>query len=73
MTKEEALEFKSRYQAVNEFEVQELRNTSVETKLAQLNSLMSLARAAGWDRKLADDVSEARQRWLRLKGVITGE
>jgi len=69
MTRQEALEFKARYSAVNDIEIEELRSTSVEAKLAQLAALMDLARVAGWEKALASEASEARRRWLCLKGV----
>ena len=73
MTKEEALAYRSRYEAINNLEIEELRSMSLESKLAQLAWLMASAKETGWDRELADEVVEVRQRWLRLKESLKSE
>ena len=67
MTKSEALEYVARYKIVNEFEIAELRSTSIGLKLEQTNALMAAARQMGWSQALADEEAEVRERWLRLK------
>jgi hypothetical protein len=57
-----------RWKRVNEFEVQELRDTSVETKLRQLAALMASAEAFGW-REDQEEIEEVRARWNRLREI----
>ena len=55
ITKKEAREFKRRWKAVNEFEIQELRKTPPAKKLLQLSALMASVKAfPGWDEALKD-------------------
>jgi hypothetical protein len=70
MTKEEALAFKARYEAVNAFEIDELRSTSVEVKIKQTEALMASVTQFGWEKGLCEQESEVRDRWVRLKGMI---
>ena len=67
MTRLEALEYIARYKLVNEFEIAELRSTSIEVKLEQTNALMGAVHQMGWTQALADEEAEVRERWLRLK------
>ena len=67
MTKLDALEYVARYKLVNEFEIAELRSTSIEAKLEQTNALMAAVRQMGWTDALAEEEAEVRERWLRLK------
>ena len=73
MTREEAFAFKARYEAVNRVEIEELRSTSIESKLEQLNSLMASARQIGWGEKLAEEADQARERWARLRRILSWE
>ena len=67
MTKSEALEYVARYKLVNEFEIAELRSTSIEVKLEQTNALMIAGDHMEWTQALADEEAAVRERWLRLK------
>ena len=67
MTKLEALEYVARYKVVNEFEIAELRSTSIELKLEQTAALMAAVDQMGLSQALADEEAEVRERWLRLK------
>ncbi len=68
ITKKEAREFKRRWKAVNEFEIQELRKTPPAKKLLQLSALMASVKAfPGWDEALKEGEAEVRERWLKLK------
>lgn len=68
ITKKEAREFKRRWKAVNEFELQELRETPPAKKLQQLSALMASVKAfPGWDEALKEGEAEVRERWLKLK------
>lgn len=68
ISKKEAREFKRRWKAVNEFEIQELRKTPPAKKLLQLSALMALVKAfPEWDEALKEGEAEVRERWLKLK------
>jgi hypothetical protein len=57
----------ARYKLVNEFEIGELRSTSIEVKLEQTNALMAAVHQMGGTQALADEEAEVRERWLCLK------
>ena len=67
MTKAEAKAWKARWEAVNEFEREELRRTTFDTKLRQLVALMQWGRTFGWHKCSAEGENEVRERWIRLK------
>lgn len=67
ITKEEALEFKRRWELVNEAERQELRETTPEKKLRQLATLMEWVKDFGWSKALKSEEKEVRERWIKLK------
>lgn len=67
MTKAEAKAWKARFEALNEFEREELRKTTFDTKLRQLVTLMQWGRAFGWQKCPAEGENEVRDRWIRLK------
>jgi hypothetical protein len=66
---EEARAFAKRWQAVNEFELNELRSTSAELKFQQLCSLWASVSAFGWTEALAREEGIARERWAALRRV----
>jgi hypothetical protein len=67
MTKAEAQAWKARFEALNDYEREELRNTGLEVKLRQLTELMQWVRTFGWQERLAEGENEVRDRWIRLK------
>jgi hypothetical protein len=67
MTREEAIQYKARYEAVNAFEIEELRSMSLEQKLEQTSALMASVEQMGWSQAMADEETQVRERWLRLK------
>lgn len=68
MTREEAKEWRARWQRVNEFHIHEIRNTTIEERWQQLNNIFGFALARGWVKPAADDELVAvRERWARLK------
>lgn len=67
ITKKEAIEFKKRWEAVNAFEHEELRSTSMEIKLQQLAALMASVKGLGWQKALSEGEDELRDRWNRLR------
>jgi hypothetical protein len=58
--------YKDRWQAVNEFEREEMRTTSIDMRWMQLNAVVRLAIGLGF---IEPDESEAsvHQRWAKLK------
>lgn len=67
MTKEQALAFKEQWRQVAEIQLEELRSSSCEKKLKQLNVLMKWTRDFKWENKLKSDVEDVRERWIKLK------
>lgn len=67
LTREQAQWFRSRWLAVDEIELAELKAMPVDVKFRQLAGLMASGRALGWlnDPRLGDD--ETRDRWQRLR------
>lgn len=66
MTKEDALEFKNRWQIVNDFIAEEIRTTPPEVRFRQLRTMIATAhRLRGPD--LPDGSAEAQERWRLLK------
>ncbi len=71
LTKAQARAFRRRWQRVNARE-EELRNTSLEVKWQQFNTLLGWAQQWGWAAALAEGEAEVRQRWIRLRKVCGG-
>ena len=67
LTKADAAAFKARWAVVNRAERKELRATSVSRKLRQLAALMASVDKLGWTESLAQEESEVRLRWNRLR------
>ena len=69
MTREEALQFKKRWDLVEEVRLAELRQTPVELKLRQLASM--IVGGSRPETELAQ-VEKVRDRWLELKAAYRG-
>ena len=68
MTKEEALEYIGRWEPVNQFVLNEIRQLSVGEKLGQLDQLYLFAREMSWFDRMPDDESEAKNSiWIKAK------
>jgi len=67
MTKEEAQQFKERWQLVNEFINEEIRRTPLSVKLKQFAALFQFAREMGWEEELRQGEAEVQARWQRLQ------
>lgn len=67
MTKEEALAYKERYEAVNALDIEALRSMSDTEKLSQVAALMASVDQMGWREALAAEEEEVRELWVRLK------
>ena len=63
----------ARWQRVNAFQDEELRQMSPETCLRQFFSLMNLGRAIGWETSTAAEVEQVRSRWRRLREAYLGK
>jgi hypothetical protein len=67
LTRAEARAFRRRWQLVNAREVEELRNTDLDVKWRQFNTLLAWAQQLGWTEALREGDEEVRQRWVRLR------
>lgn len=67
ITKKEMKAYMKRWELVNEREREELRRTSMEKKLEQIDILMNSARQFGWGKKLSSEDKEVWQRWNLLR------
>jgi len=62
--------YRDRWAAVEEFERNELRNTSIETKLSQLSALMASRDLFAADPEREKGVVEVRERWAQLRKAL---
>jgi hypothetical protein len=67
MPKPEAKTFLDRHRLMNQREEEELRATSPETSLQQLESMYASIDVFGWREALREGESELRERWARAK------
>lgn len=67
MTKEEARQFKARWQLVNQTIAEEIRRTPASVKLRQLALMYEAGQRLGWDEDLRAGEDEVRERWRLLK------
>ena len=68
MTKEEALEFKQRWQFVNDFIAKEIRSTQPEVRFQQLRTMIATAHRLRQPDPVRDsEAAEVRERWRLLK------
>jgi hypothetical protein len=59
--------FLDRHALMNELEREELRTTSPEVSLEQLESLYASVDYLGWREALQEGEAELRQKWIRMK------
>jgi len=72
ITKQQAQEYRARWEAVAAIEQQEQRAASISQRLQQLNAIWRLAKGLGLqleNEKREKEVEIVRQRWARLKGI----
>lgn len=67
MNKNEAKNFKERWQIVNKVIAEEIRQTPAEVKLRQLAVMVEAAQMLGWAESLREGEEEVRERWRKLK------
>ncbi len=72
ITKEEALAFKKRWEEVNAFELEELKNTPPSRKVKQLATLMRWVKDFGWQNALKEGEDVVRERWIKLNRIYHG-
>lgn len=70
LTKTEAQAFRTRWEAVNAAEREELRATPIVRKFQQLVALMASVSQLGWADKLAEEETEVRDRLNRLRRIL---
>lgn len=72
MNKEQLLQYRQRWAAVEAIELEEQRTTSIALRWQQLNSIMRLAKGLKLpltSKEREKEVEEVRRRWMKLKGV----
>jgi hypothetical protein len=70
ITPDEAHAYAARWAVVEEFELEELRRTPIETKLQQLTTLMAARDLFAADPEREKGVLEVRERWARLRQLL---
>ena len=68
-----AARYRERWAIVRERLNEELRATSMETRLRQLANLMQSAHEMGWSQSLADEDEAVRARWMALRRAMLGK
>lgn len=67
----EARAYFSRWALVHEVEVGELRRTSIETKLRQLEALFASSEVFGADPDLSVEDRRVEDRWVRIRRALS--
>jgi hypothetical protein len=67
MNREDALNYKARWQLVNERTAREAREMSPAFKLEQLALMYEAGQQLGWNDDRSADEEEVRERWRRLR------
>ncbi len=67
ISKEEAQDYKRRWELANAAEIEELRSMTPTEKFHQLVALMASVDDAGWREALQEEEAEVRARWIRIK------
>ena len=67
-----AARYRRRWAIVRKRLIEELRATSMESKLRQLAGLMQSAREMGWSRSQEEEDDAVRARWMALRRATLG-
>ncbi len=59
--------WRNRWKLVNQHEIEELRRQTPDEKLAQLWTLMMVAREMGWNEQLQEEDESVRALWIKLR------
>jgi hypothetical protein len=70
VTPKQARLYLERWDLVEAFELEQLRNTSIETKARQLSALMASRDLFGEDVDRDTGVREVRERWARIRRAL---
>ena len=73
MDKQQLLEYRQGWKAVEKIELKEQRTASMALRWQQLNSILRLARGLNLpliDKEREKEVEVVRQRWMKLKGAL---
>lgn len=70
MTREEAIQFKESWAAVNQVVIQEERAKSFELRLKELAMLFRTGRLLGWQQRPTNDQEVVRARWQKIREVF---
>ena len=71
MTPEQARSYFRRFEELREVELQELRRTSMETKLRQLGAMMASRHLFAADPNRESEVQAVRERWALLRRSVS--
>ncbi len=72
LTKAQARVFRDRWRLVNAREEEEMRETSMDLKLQQFNTLLAWSYQLGWTDALGKGEEEVRARWAKLRKAHRG-
>ncbi len=72
LTHEDALASQERWRIVNERQREELRQTTIEQKMQQLDTLMRSVDVMGWRSMLAEDDWHEHELWNELRKKMNG-
>ena len=67
MTREDALQYKQRWQFINNFIAEEIRNCRPEVRFQQLRTMIATAHRLHQQEPATDAAAEVRERWRLIK------
>jgi hypothetical protein len=71
MTRADLEAYRARWEAVNRFQIEEMRRTPIALRLKQTNLLFRLAQSLNLRHAIDDpEIVAVRARWLRLKAHL---
>ena len=71
MSRAQAHAFVNRWKAVEKIKIRELHEASMETKFQRAAALMEFGLQQGWGRRNEPEVTDVRNRWIRLKRALS--
>jgi hypothetical protein len=72
LTREEVQTYQERWRIVNQRQREELRQTTADQKIRQLDTLMRSVDVMGWRAKLAEDDWYEHELWNELRKKMNG-
>ena len=73
LTRTEARAYRDRWRRVQEREIEELRDMSLNVRWRQFNTLLGWVRWLNLASALAEGETEVRERWARLRRALCAE